>query len=42
MEQPIALGQARTGPLQGIRVADFSAIFQALLPVRCWRIRALT
>ena len=27
MEQPIELGQARTGPLQGIRVADFSAIF---------------
>ena len=27
MEQPIALGQPRTGPLQGIRVADFSAIF---------------
>ena len=27
MEQPIALGQPRTGPLQGVRVADFSAIF---------------
>ena len=27
MEQPIALGHPRTGPLQGIRVADFSAIF---------------
>ena len=27
MEQEVVLGQPRTGPLRGIRVADFSAIF---------------
>ena len=27
MEQEVALGQPRTGPLTGVRVADFSAIF---------------
>ena len=27
MKTHIELGQARTGPLQGVRVADFSAIF---------------
>ena len=29
MEQEVALGQPRTGPLTGVRVADFSAIFSA-------------
>ena len=27
MEQEVAVGQPRTGPLTGVRVADFSAIF---------------
>ena len=27
MEQEVALGQPRTGPVTGVRVADFSAIF---------------
>ena len=42
MEQEVVLGQPRTGPLQGIRVADFSAIFPDPSPELCWRIRERT
>ena len=42
MEQEVELGKPRTGPLTGVRVADFSAIFSGPSPALCWPIRVQT